>query len=99
MIKVFQYHLLFLKYNKVVEVLSKVVAPLIDKATLTNERLKSNVLNFTILSCSAFNSAFVANFFISSFVTNVFNFFLKADSSTNLFAVTFAWSILSSNLL
>ena len=36
MIKVFQYNLLFLKYNKAVEVLSKVVAPLIDKATLTN---------------------------------------------------------------
>ena len=43
------------------------------------KRLKSYVWIFTILSCSALNSAVVANVFISSFVVNVFIFSFKSD--------------------
>ena len=67
MIQRFQYHLVFLKYNRVVIVLKKLCS-IIIKVIVTNKRLESNV-------CHCFNSFSSSTGFISFEVILLFNFF------------------------
>ena len=56
--------------------------------------LKSNVWSFVILSYSAFNSAFVAIFFVSSIFATVIIFLFKQDSLTKCYQVYYPWTYL-----
>ena len=56
------------------------------------------MLCYTILSCSAFNSAYVANIFVSNFVANVFILSSKLDSLIKFFCAIFASSVLLVNV-
>ena len=95
----FQHSLVFSKYNKVVDVLSKVVICHWQSKLWLTKGLKSCAWLLSILSFSNLSSALLLNFFISSFVANVFLFSFKPDSLTNFLAAIFAWSILFVNLL